>query len=299
MFEASTKEVGGPVNLHDLARHLPGVIFQFQRDHSGHMHFPYLAGRGLELAGVEPSGLRQDARPLLARLHTQDHPHLMAAIERSARWRTPVAIKFRLQFTHHRYRWIALRAQPEDAPAGVLWHGMMIDITEQMIEEVRLRRLSDTDDLTGLANRRYLMARFDEELSRCNRHNSPLSFMLIDFDHFKRINDTWGHLYGNQVLAEFGRLCRGLLRTEDISGRFGGEEFAVILPSTPIVASRPLAEKICTAVAQHDFGIPSSRVTISIGLAEYRLGEPRDILINRADQCLYTAKHQGRNRVAC
>lgn len=299
MSEASTEKVGGPVKLHDFAKHLPGVIFQFHRDHSGHMHFPYLAGRGIELAGIEPSRLRQDARHLLARLHTKDHPQLMAAIERSARLRTPIATKFRLQLAHHRYRWIALRAQPEDAPAGVLWHGIMIDITEQMIKEVRLQRLSDTDDLTGLANRRYLMARLDEELSRCNRHNTPLSFMLIDFDHFKRINDTWGHLYGNQVLVEFGRLCQNLLRSEDISGRFGGEEFAVILPSAPIIASRPIAEKIRTAVDKHNFGIPSSRITISVGLAEYRLGEPRDILIKRADQCLYTAKHQGRNRVAC
>src|SRR5690554_1829267 len=221
----------------------------------------------------------------------------MAAIERSARWRTPVATKFRLQLTHNRYRWIALRAQPESAPAGVLWHGIMIDITEQMIEEARLRRLSDTDDLTGLANRRQLMTRLDEELSRSNRHGSPLSFMLIDFDYFKRINDTWGHLQGDQVLVEFGKLCQSLLRSEDVGGRIGGEEFAIVLPSTPVVASHPIAERLCSAVAKHDFGISANHITISVGLAEYRLGESRDTLIDRADQYLYAAKHQGRNRV--
>src|SRR5690554_1140878 len=126
MSEESTVAVGGPVNLHDFAEQLPGVIFQFHRDHSGHMHFPYLAGSGTDLAGIQRSDLQQDAGHMLSRLHDEDHPRVMAAIERSARWRIPVATKFRLRLSPHRYRWIALRAQPESAPAGVLWHGIMI-----------------------------------------------------------------------------------------------------------------------------------------------------------------------------
>jgi diguanylate cyclase (GGDEF)-like protein len=286
-----------PVSMRDFAERLPGVIFQFHRDHSGHMHFPYLAGSGTDLPGIDRNDLGRDARHMLDRLDAEDYPRVMAAIERSARWRMPIATKFRLRLSSRRCRWVALRAQPEDSATGVLWHGLMIDITEQMAEEARLRRLSDTDDLTGLANRRRLMTRLDEEIARSNRHGSPLSLMLIDLDHFKRVNDTWGHLQGDQVLAEFANLCHRLLREEDVVGRLGGEEFAVVLPLTPLVASYPLAERLRSAIAEHDFGISAGQVTASIGLAEYRMGEPRDALIDKADRSLYAAKDQGRNRV--
>lgn len=286
-----------PIGMHDFAERLPGVIFQFHRDPTGHMHFPYLAGSGTSLPGIDRHALSQDARHMLDRLDAEDHPRVMAAIERSARWRIPIATKFRIRLSGRRYRWVALRAQPEDSATGVLWHGLMIDITEQMAEEARLRKLSDTDDLTGLANRRRLMSRLDEEIARSNRHGSPLSLMLIDLDHFKRVNDTWGHLQGDQVLAEFATLCHDLLREEDVIGRLGGEEFAVVLPLTPLVASGPLAERLRREIAEYDFGISSGQLTASIGLAEYRLGEPRDALIERADRSLYAAKRQGRNRV--
>ncbi|MCE8014755.1 diguanylate cyclase [Halomonas sp. MCCC 1A17488] len=290
-------ELNEPTSMRDFTERLPGVVFQFHRDHHGHMHFPYLAGSGTGLPGIDRNALNQDARHMLDRLDEEDYPRVMAAIERSARWRIPIATKFRIRLSGRRCRWVALRAQPEDSATGVLWHGLMIDITEQMAEEARLRRLSDTDDLTGLANRRRLMTRLDEEIARSNRHGSPLSLMLLDLDHFKRINDTWGHLQGDQVLAEFATLCHQLLREEDIIGRLGGEEFAVLLPLTPLVASHPLAERLRHAIAAHDFGIEAGQVTASIGLAEYRLGESRDTLIGRADRSLYAAKHQGRNRV--
>ncbi|RCV90965.1 GGDEF domain-containing protein [Billgrantia montanilacus] len=300
MTEENAMTGGGldmPGNVRDFTERLPGVIFQFHRGLDGHMHFPYLAGSGTSLPGIDRDALGQDARHMLDRLDGDDYPKLMAAIERSARWRVPIATKFRIRLPHGRCRWVALRAQPEDAQTGVLWHGLMIDITEQMVEEARLRRLSDTDDLTGLANRRKLMVRLAEETSRCNRHGSPLSLMLIDLDHFKRVNDTWGHLQGDQVLIELAKLCRKLLREEDTIARLGGEEFAVVLPLTPLVRSLPLAERLRQRIAEHAFGIEPGQITVSIGLAEYRPGEPRDVLIERADRSLYAAKHLGRNRV--
>ncbi|KAA0014383.1 sensor domain-containing diguanylate cyclase [Billgrantia pellis] len=286
-----------PVDVRDFTQRLPGVIFQFHRDRQGHMHFPYLAGSGTGLPGIDREALGRDARHMLDRLDEEDYPRLMAAIERSARWGIPIATKFRLRLSSRRHCWVALRAQPENAPTGVLWHGLMIDITEQMIEEARLRRLSDTDDLTGLANRRKLLIRLNEEIAKSHRHGTPLSLLLLDLDYFKRINDTWGHLQGDQVLSELARLCRERMRQEDIIGRLGGEEFAVVMPLTPLVASHPLADRLRQAIAEHDFGIATGQITVSIGLAEYRLGEPRDALIARADRSLYAAKHQGRNRV--
>ncbi|WP_163559144.1 sensor domain-containing diguanylate cyclase [Halomonas sp. NO4] len=286
-----------PERLRDFTARLPGVIFQFYRGRDGHMRFPYLAGSGTGLPGIEPDQLMHDALHMLDRLDEEDYPRLMTAIERSARWQIPIATKFRLRLFNGRSRWIALRAQPQPSEHGVLWHGMMIDITEQMIEEARLRRLSDTDALTGLANRRKLITRLNEETSLCNRHGTPLSLMLLDLDHFKRINDTWGHLQGDQVLVELAKLSREVLREEDTMGRLGGEEFAIVLPLTPLIRCQPLAERLRRLIAEHDFGIAPGEVTVSIGLAEYRLGEPRDTLIERADASLYAAKRQGRNRV--
>ncbi|EWH01195.1 GGDEF domain-containing protein [Halomonas sp. BC04] len=300
MTEENAMTGGGlemPGKVREFTERLPGIIFQFHRGLDGHMHFPYLAGSGTGLPGIDRDAMSQDARHMLDRLDEDDYPKLMAAIERSARWHVPIATKFRIRLAPGRSRWVALRAQPEDAQTGILWHGLMIDITEQMAEEARLRRLSDTDDLTGLANRRKLMAKLDQEISRCNRHGSPLSLMLIDLDHFKRVNDTWGHLQGDQVLVELARLCRAVLREEDTIARLGGEEFAVILPTTPLVRSRPLAKRLQQRIGEHAFGIEPGQITVSIGLAEYRPGEPRDVLIERADRCLYAAKHQGRNRV--
>ena len=142
-----------------LIERLPGVIFQLHRSHAGQLHFPYLAGAGVRLIGIAPERLTLDARPALERLSDDDYPRLMTALERSMRWQTPLNTRFRLRLKQRGLRWIALHARPTPSEDGVLWHGMMMDISEQVTEEARLRRLSDTDDLTGLAYRRRLMAR--------------------------------------------------------------------------------------------------------------------------------------------
>lgn len=159
--------------LLELTEQLPGVIFQLHRSPGGHLHFPYLAGSGVELLGRDRRDLAKNAMPALERLAEPDYPRLMAIIERSARGGTPIATTFRLRLDGERTHWIAVRAQPREVDSGILWVGLMIDISEQRLEEDRLRRLSDTDDLTGLANRRKLMTRLDEELSLSNRHGLP------------------------------------------------------------------------------------------------------------------------------
>ena len=283
--------------LLELTEQLPGVIFQLHRSPSGHLHFPYLAGSGTGLDVLDRHDLARDALPALELLVEPDYPRLMAIIERSARAGTPIATTFRLHLNGGRMNWIAVRAQPRQVDSGTLWVGLMIDISEQMLEEDRLRRLSDTDDLTGLANRRKLMKRLDEELSLSNRHGLPMSLMMLDLDHFKSINDTWGHLQGDQVLRELASLCQGILREEDLMARLGGEEFAVLLPLTPESHCRQLAERLRRRIAEHDFGVGPGQVTISIGIAEHRVGDSREILMQRVDDSLYAAKHGGRNRV--
>ncbi|XKE43943.1 diguanylate cyclase [Halomonas organivorans] len=287
-----------PVKVLELAEQLPGLIFQLHRRDDGHLHFPHLMGSGTRLLDLEPDLLARDARPALERLHEADYPRLMAAIERSVRWCTPIITKFRLLLPGDICRWIAVRAQPERVDDGVLWHGMMLDISEQVAEEERLRALSDSDALTGLANRRKLLKRLDEEISLSNRHATPLSLMMLDLDHFKAINDTWGHLKGDEVLESLANCCRALLREEDLLARLGGEEFALVLPLTPRTHAERLAERLRRCVAEHDFGqMGPGRVTVSIGIAEHRVGDSREILLQRADRSLYQAKHRGRNRV--
>lgn len=280
-----------------LAERLPGLLFQLHRSEDGHLHFPYLVGSGTRLLDVAPEQLAEDASPALQRLDETDYPRMMASIERSVRWQTPIMGKFRLTTQDGQSRWIAVRAQPEQVESGVLWHGMMLDISEQVAEEDRLRQLSDTDPLTGLANRRKLLKRLDEEISLSNRHAIPLSLMMLDLDHFKHINDTWGHLQGDDVLASLARHARDLLREEDLMARLGGEEFALVLPLTPRGHAERLAERLRRHIADHDFGIGPGNVTASIGIAEHRVGDARDVLLERADENLYAAKRGGRNQV--
>ncbi|SDL80403.1 diguanylate cyclase (GGDEF) domain-containing protein [Modicisalibacter muralis] len=116
-------------------------------------------------------------------------------------------------------------------------------------------------------------------------------------DHFKRVNDTWGHLKGDQVLREIATLCRETLRHEDVVARFGGEEMAILLPLTPLEDGLRLAERLRQIIAEHDYGIQRGSVTASLGVAGYIDGDTSDTLIERADRGLYAAKHDGRNRV--
>nr|WP_297458323.1 diguanylate cyclase [uncultured Halomonas sp.] len=284
--------------LEIMTERIPGLIFQFHRTPSGRFSFPYLAGNDHLLEGLDSEALAHDASPVLERIPEEDLTALMIAIERSVQRHTPLATQLRLRQPDGSLRWAAARAQPETCDdGGTLWHGVLLDISDQIAHETHLRELSDTDDLTGLANRRRLMQRLDEEMSRARRHGSVLTLLLLDLDHFKRVNDTWGHLKGDQVLREIAELCRQTLRHEDVVARFGGEELAILLPLTPLQDGLHLADRLRRIIAEHDYGIHQGRVTASLGAAEYIDGDTTDTLIERADRGLYAAKHEGRNRV--
>ena len=167
-----------------------------------------------------------------------------------------------------------------------------------------------TDTLTGLHNRRYLETRLEEELARARRYRLPLRCLFLDADHFKGINDTWGHAVGDQVLVETAQRVKACLRASDIATRYGGEEFALILPQTGMDEAQHLAERIRlevagTSVAVVDDGRPLG-ITLSIGVSEIlpgvHDGDLRALgqrVLAQADAALYQAKAQGRNRVVC
>lgn len=158
-----------------------------------------------------------------------------------------------------------------------------------------LERLSVTDPLTQVGNHRAFQEHLHSQISLACRKNLPLCLMLIDVDHFKEYNDTYGHLQGDMVLREVARLLTENTRTYDFVARYGGEEFAMILPDTTSDIARQVAERIRQVIALHPF--PHRQITVSIGVAAWRAGMDPSQLIQEADLALYRAKQGGRNRV--
>ncbi len=161
----------------------------------------------------------------------------------------------------------------------------------------RLKIQSQTDSLTGLANRASLNERFVKEIERSTRHARPLSVIMIDLDHFKKINDLLGHLVGDRTLQEFAAVAKANTRLIDTVGRWGGEEFLILCPETDAAAAMIVARRLCEAVRGHPFSTGWTH-TISVGVAVLAPGDSVDSLLHRADEALYLAKNRGRDQ-AC
>ena len=182
--------------------------------------------------------------------------------------------------------------------------------TQKIVKELgRLEALSLTDFQTGLYNSRYFKSRLNEELARAERHDTKLSLIFCDIDFFKKINDTYGHQYGDTVLKDIGQILISKiddfkiiarLRTSDVVARYGGEEFVIILPETEKESAVEVGERIRRGIAEHSFTCENSRVklTMSFGIAEYPTDAKNyEELIKCADIAMYKAKHLGRNLV--
>jgi two-component system, cell cycle response regulator len=169
-------------------------------------------------------------------------------------------------------------------------------------DNARLEALALTDPLTDLLNRRALTERVATELDRARRYDSEVTLLMIDLDHFKRVNDTYGHLVGDDVLTEFAEMLRHAVRSVDVVARYGGEEFVIILPETGQVGAVSFAERIRERVEAHVFGQNEGvclHVTTSIGVSTFPSLDVASVedLFQKADQALYRAKAEGRNRV--
>jgi diguanylate cyclase (GGDEF)-like protein len=192
---------------------------------------------------------------------------------------------------------------------AVLTIGMLVALTYFLtwrlvikLDEVQshLKRQAATDELTGLKNRRNIMKRLDEELQRALRLKEPLCLMIIDIDHFKRINDTYGHPFGDVVLKGVAASIRETIRSYDTVGRIGGEEFLIISPGVEVDEAVGLAERVRERIGAQEIGNDELKVkvTLSIGVTTLMPGDLGvESLMKRADQALYQAKDQGRNRV--
>jgi len=168
-------------------------------------------------------------------------------------------------------------------------------------QQQHIQKLADEDQLTGLYTRREFENRYREEFERTQRYGSKLSVIMIDLDHFKEINDTYGHPVGDEVLEITGELIDEKTRSSDVCGRYGGEEFALVLPETPLKGAQTTAERLRVSLAEETFETENGEefsVTCSIGIAEYypSIDDP-EVLLEQADDALYEAKESGRNQV--
>jgi diguanylate cyclase (GGDEF)-like protein len=180
---------------------------------------------------------------------------------------------------------------------------LIIDRTEWHRKAEMFQRMSLTDPLTGLPNRRYLEERLFEEVERSKRYNTPLSFMIIDVDHFKRYNDVYGHTNADRVLSQTALILRGSIRAIDMSARFAGDEFCIVLPETEPEDAARIAERLRVAASETEYhseqGQLMGQVTISVGISSFGASRQSPLaIIETADRALYQAKTRGRNCVA-
>ncbi len=183
------------------------------------------------------------------------------------------------------------------APIGDLPDRKVMAIIHDKSREVLLAEQANTDYLTKVSNRKFAEEQLANELYRFNRYHDPLSIFLIDIDHFKQINDSHGHSAGDQILISVVNIIEKNLRQTDILARWGGDEFLVVLPNTPLVQAKELAEKLLL-LTRNSFKTTDIPVTLSIGLADAKAGQSAKSLLKTADAALYIAKDNGRNRVS-
>lgn len=259
-------------------------------------------------------GLQGDVPPPLDKAieayHPDDRAMVAAHVERSLEHRIGFEFKARIVRPDGDVRHVLSKGEIDQRGAGGSFglFGIIQDVTAQvaheaLIEEARLKAeeaarqatiMAETDQLTGIANRRRTELALDQAIAMAGQSCRPVSIAIFDIDHFKRVNDTYGHQAGDEVLKRVAQEATKDLRGDDIIGRFGGEEFVIVLPDATAEVATRVADRVRTAI---EAGNTNPAVTISVGVAELAHGEIADTLLRRADQALYAAKRAGRNRL--
>ena len=235
-------------------------------------------------------------------IHPQDRERVGDLWYLAATHDKPFLAEYRFMRPDQSVVWVIGQASAERDPVGKLvgYVGTITDISARKELESKLEHQAHYDFLTEVYNRGQFMALAERELLRVKRYPAPLSLVAIDLDHFKAINDQYGHDVGDQVLREFSLLCRSKLREQDLMARLGGEEFALLFPQTHAEQAMEVVERMRYAIEASAIKIAGSsglKYTASFGVTCFRgVNDTVDTLLRRADEALYQAKHEGRNR---
>ncbi|MWV15193.1 diguanylate cyclase [Pseudomonas sp. L-22-4S-12] len=288
----------------DLTNEIPGMVFQYRRQADGRSFLTYASAGVLDIYGLTAQQLADDPQALLAIIHPDDLPLYLASFEASAQQLAPWHLEYRVQLPGREVSWRQGDARPRQLEDGsVLWHGFITDITERKQIEAELQVFATTDFLTQLANRRHFMQQLEAELARVQRSaGHRATILMFDLDHFKAINDRWGHSVGDQALRHFAAILSAQLRKTDAAGRMGGEEFAVVLSEADLDQAMSFARRIQDELANAPLahGAEQIPLAVSVGITAISASDiSPGTALSRSDMALYGAKRGGRNRIEC
>ncbi len=282
-----------------MASNVPGVIFQMSERRNGDRGYLYVSPRCQEIYGVTPEELQKDWEAL--KIHPDDRQRFLDTIREAFNNQSEWSFEGRVLTDEGDEKWCRGISTPVPINDDeTVFNGLIVDITRQKEMEDKLRKLATTDPLTGAFNRRHFLELAEQEITRARRQGHKLSVLMVDIDHFKKINDTHGHPAGDAAINATVETIKKQLRRIDVISRFGGEEFVVMLPETPVEGGAVLGERIRKAVSDMTVNWENTKIsfTISIGLAAWRTEDQSiENVLKRVDDCLYLAKAEGRNRV--
>ena len=286
----------------NLTNEVPGMVFQYRLMSDGRAFFPYTSEGIRDIYELTPQQAATDAQTIDALIDARDLVAYRESLKESAASLLPWHLEYRVQLQEQGLRWRQGDAQPRRLDDGsTLWHGFITDVTDRKHIEAELQELATIDFLTQLPNRRHFMIQSEAELARIRRAGSSVAAVLMfDLDHFKALNDRWGHAVGDRALSHFAALLRAEVRAGDIVGRLGGEEFAMVLPNTGADAASAVARRVQQRTARNPVlhGDELIALTVSIGIDIMRTTDVGvDQSLSRGDRALYRAKERGRNRI--
>lgn len=283
--------------LQDLTANVPGAIFQAVMAPDRSFHFSYVSDGARHVYGLAPQEIHEDSERFLQRIHPADVDGFRRSIQQSGESLLPWMREFKVNLPGRGEKWLRGEATPRRlADGSTLWHGYVSDVTEIKQLEIQLREQATIDPLTGTFNRRHLETHWQREIARTQRKGMPFSLIMLDIDHFKRVNDTYGHDVGDEALIRLGRMLRHEVRSTDVVYRLGGEEFLVLCEDTDLDGAHKLAEMLLDHLRR--LAMPfDSRMTASLSVIEVMADEDMPTAFKRLDELLYEAKANGRDQV--
>lgn len=286
--------------LTHLTQRIPNVLYQYHMRAPGDGYFSFCSPsveQVFELKAEAIIGVQFEGSPIFQRVHPGDMPLLRAATAKSVETGCGWMCEFRVVLPVKGVCWLRGKAYAERQPdQSFVWYGSFSDITELKTREEELRTQAITDELTGIHNRRHFMRSLEQLVDTGKRYAAGFSLIMLDLDHFKSINDRFGHEVGDTVLKQACTLIRQRLRASDVFCRTGGEELAILCPFTSQEDTEQLANVLCRSLFNYEIPV-AGRVTASFGVATWKTGISGEELLRRADMACYSAKQSGRNRV--